>query len=151
MKPRGRAVAVATALTLFAACSLGDKADQAERIIESVDLTIAAGSVRGTITLTDAIVSLPEIANVEVSTDTTPGAAEGDAGGLAAGPFQPRPPIVFDIAVDLGEQRSALSYPGSPTPFAVLDGDDLYARRYNAGHARRTPMGVRTRRRSQGR
>jgi hypothetical protein len=103
------------------ACGLGDKQEQADAIIDSVDAAFDAGSARGTVTASMRFARMPEGAEVQL------GALNGDAAmGQMEQAFQ------MDAVLDLRDEKATLAV-GGGAPFAVFDRLQTFGRRWNAG------------------
>lgn len=103
-------LALAAVLAVVAGCGLGDRAERAERVIDSVDLLDAAGPATGTMTVRLTVIEVPDaLGGVPMLTVTGP---------------------TTDLAVDLRAQRAALGPLDAPEQ--IFDGLVTYGRRLDA-------------------
>lgn len=111
-------VAALSAVALFGGCvNLGERKDQANRIIESVDQVEAKGSALGTFTQSVSVVA-------------------GDRDGDTPAPRFTAPSVEIPAVLDF--ESGTTAYLGQPTakeasqPFAVFRGSSIYFRRVSA-------------------
>lgn len=114
---RGARAAGALALaTLTAACSLGEKQDQADRIIASVDRLADAGPMAGQ-------------AHIDFRVESLPGPQPGGNATRAPG-------LAYALIVDVEGEKAELRPAPDADPLVVFAGDRVFARRSGGGSSR---------------
>ena len=116
------------ALGLVGGCGLGDNAQVAEALIDSVDQFEQAGPAQGTLGLAVQVIEVPAAAEAFAL-----GGAPGDGGG--AGGLYDGAPIA--VTVDLAHQRSALG--PADKRVQIFDGLVDYGRRVGAAEGDARP------------
>lgn len=115
---------------LLAGCGLGDKAQVADQIIDSVSRLEQAGPAHGNLVVALKLIELPVAAAAFGPAAGSPGGEGGAAGGSFAGA-----PIV--VTVDLKHQRAALG--AADQPALIFDGLLGYGRRLEAAEGDARP------------
>lgn len=107
---------MATSVALLPACGLGAKDAMADRIVDSVDIAVRAGTATGTLGVTGQVVKLPAAAE---------GYAEQTGQELELPPASAE--VVFPVQLDLRTSRASLIV--DEEALEIWDDLDLYGRR----------------------